>query len=308
MEQLIQAQTSYSTAKWNWEYVWEKGADPVSPTVPDSANPGQTKSNRLNDAQKQLYQDAFLRAEAVLRAAEQAVREAQVAYDNARLGEANGVQQAEQQLVAANAVLEQVETSVEPDQIAAARAQLAAARASLTRLTGQNRQDTLQAAAAVVGTAQARLNQLLVGPRASEVAAAEAQMEIAQAEVEVARVNLADTELRAPFNGTVTHLDLKPGEYLQAGAAAAHMADTSSWIIETSDLTELSVVRVQTGNWATITLDALPGVELPGRVSGIEGFGQSQQGDITYRVVITSDRSDARLKWNMTAAVSMEPE
>lgn len=306
-QQLVQAQTSYSTARWNWEHVQEEGTDPVIPTVLDPTRPGQTRGNRLNDAQKQLYQDAYVRAEAALRAAEQTVREAQVAYDTARAGEVDGVQQAEQQLRAAEAALTQVETSVEPDQITGAQAQLANARAVLTRLTGQNRKDTLATATASVDAAQARLNQLLAPPRESEVAAAQAQVEIARADVEAARAAVADTELRAPFAGTVVHNDMKAGEYLPPGAPAAHFADTSAWEIETSDLTELSVVRVQVGDPVTITFDALPGLTLGGRVTAIERFGQSQQGDITYQVMITPDQPDARLQWNMTAAVSIEP-
>jgi hypothetical protein len=33
-----------------------------------------------------------------------------------------------------------------------------------------------------------------------------------------------------------------------------------------------------------------------------------KQGDVTYKVVITLDRQDVRLHWNMTAAVAIEAE
>ncbi|MEN9938052.1 MAG: hypothetical protein RLZZ387_4631, partial [Chloroflexota bacterium] len=307
-EQLVQAQTSYSTAKWNWDHVADKGTDPIHPTVPDPANPKRKTGNDLNAAQKQIYQDAFLRAEAALRAAEQEIQAAQVTLDNARAAEINGLQQAEQQVAAATVGLEQVQTSIEADQVAGARAQLANAKATLERLTGQNRADALLSAEAGVAAAQAQLEQLITGPRESEVAAAQAQVEIAKADVEAAEVELAQTELRAPFAGLIAQIDLTAGEYVAAGTPAARIADTSAWQIETSDLTELSVVRVKEGDPVVISLDAVPDLELPGTVTRIEGYGQNKQGDITYTVLVTPDTPDARLKWNMTASVSIEPK
>jgi HlyD family secretion protein len=80
----------------------------------------------------------------------------------------------------------------------------------------------------------------------------------------------------------------------------------ASWQIETSDLTELNIVKVKPGDQVTITFDALPGFELPGTVTQIEGFGQNRQGDIVYSVTVQPDRQDPRLKWNMTASVSID--
>ena len=55
-----------------------------------------------------------------------------------------------------------------------------------------------------------------------------------------------------------------------------------------------------------VTFDALPDLELTGRVSAVEPYGESRQGDIVYTVVVMLDRQDPRLRWNMTAKVSIE--
>jgi HlyD family secretion protein len=113
--------------------------------------------------------------------------------------------------------------------------------------------------------------------------------------------------LKAPFDGTIAELPLKAREYVAPGALAARLADSSSWTIETSDLTELSVAKIREGAPVTISFDALPGLELPGKVSRIKGYGESKQGDITYTVLVMPDRPEAQLRWNMTASVKIEP-
>ncbi|MGB9632673.1 MAG: efflux RND transporter periplasmic adaptor subunit, partial [Chloroflexaceae bacterium] len=79
--------------------------------------------------------------------------------------------------------------------------------------------------------------------------------------------------------------------------------DMSNWKIETEDLTELSIVRIREGDPVTITFDALPGFELPGKVAQIKPMGENRQGDVVYTVVVIPDRWDERLRWNMTATV-----
>jgi multidrug efflux pump subunit AcrA (membrane-fusion protein) len=137
---------------------------------------------------------------------------------------------------------------------------------------------------------------------------------LARAEAAVARAELAIKQaqraidlatLTAPFAGTIASLDLKEREYVAPGAPIVQLADVGGWQIETSDLTELSVVDVQAGDAVTVTFDAIPGLELPGKVSRIKGFGENRQGDITYTVVVTPGQQDARLRWNMTATVSI---
>jgi HlyD family secretion protein len=73
----------------------------------------------------------------------------------------------------------------------------------------------------------------------------------------------------------------------------------------TSDLTKLNVVEVGEGDAVTLTFDAIPGLELPGKVSRIKDLGENRQGNSTYTVVVKPDQQDARLRWNMTATVSI---
>jgi HlyD family secretion protein len=304
-ESLIQAQTAYSAAKWNWDHVQANGTDPINPTTLDPKNPNKTKANRLNEAQKQQYHDAFTQAESALHTAEVALEQARVAAANAHQGEVSGSQVAEQQLAAAQANLDRVTTGIATDQLAAAKAQLASAQASLAKLRGPQRDNQIAVAQAGVDTAQANLVRVKAGPLASEVLAAQAQVDSAQAEVTTAQIDLQRAELKAPFAGVVAALDLKLNEYINPGAALIQIADTSAWEIETTDLTELSAVRVRPGDTAKLTFDAIPGLSLDGKVLRVKGFGENRQGDIVYKVVVQPDTADAQLRWNMTSTVSI---
>ncbi|ALS62080.1 efflux RND transporter periplasmic adaptor subunit [Pandoraea norimbergensis] len=63
------------------------------------------------------------------------------------------------------------------------------------------------------------------------VAIAVADQRRAQVALDVARLDLARTELRAPVDGYVTHLRLRPGDYAVAGHASIALLDAHSfWI------------------------------------------------------------------------------
>jgi HlyD family secretion protein len=306
-DRLVQAQTTYSTAKWHWQHVQAHGTDPLSPSVPDSANRGKTKANKLNNTQKQQYQDAFVQAERELHSAELAVEQAQVAVDSARQVEIKGLQAVEASVTSAQANLERTTNAVLSEQLAEARSQLAQARASLARLRGPQRDDQIAVAQAGVDAAEANLARIKSPPQLSELTALSAQVDAARAERDAAKLELDQTELKAPFDGLVAALDIRVGETISSNAMVAQLADTSTWQIETTDLTELSIAQVHEGDRVALTFDALPGVALAGRVLRVKELGENHQGDIVYRAIVVPDQLDARLRWNMTASVAISP-
>jgi multidrug resistance efflux pump len=118
------------------------------------------------------------------------------------------------------------------------------------------------------------------------------------------RAALANAEVRAPFPGVITNLDLKVGEFAASGNPVITIADNSQWVVKTTDLTEIDVVNVKEGQAATVTLDALPGVELKGNVFSISQSYSENQGDIVYEVTILLTDLDPAMRWGMTAVVS----
>jgi HlyD family secretion protein len=304
---LTQAQSQYSTALQNWQYVQDTGRDPITPWLGVDSKSGDKIPNKLSDAQRQQYYAAYTQAEAAMHNAERTVQQAQVAYESARQAEVSGIQVAEQQIISSQANLDKLRAGAESDELAAARAQVASSTASLDKLSGAERGATLDAAEAAVDKAQAQLDQLRAGASTYQLAVAASEVQSAQAALTLAQVALDTTELRAPFAGVVAAIIPKAGEYVASGTALVNLADMSAWQIETTDLTELNVVSVREGSAAAITFDAIPGLKLPGTVSRVRALGENRQGDITYVVTVTPARHEARLRWNMTASVTIAP-
>ena len=138
-----------------------------------------------------------------------------------------------------------------------------------------------------------------------DLAASEANVNVAKAARDLAADALARAKLVAPFDGTIVAIEPKVGEQVGIGVPVVRLADTTNFQVETTDLTEINIVNVKEGDAATVTLDAIPELELTGKVASIKGFGENKQGDIVYTVVIKLDKQDPRLRWNMTAKVTI---
>lgn len=165
-------------------------------------------------------------------------------------------------------------------------------------------QSKLAVAQSNVAEAQRKLDLLKNGPDANQLALAQARVNNAIVSRDAAKASQNDLELKAPFAGTVTAVNTNPGEAEVAGTPVVTLADFSTWNVETTDLTELNVARVKVGQPAMIRFDALPGLDLIGRVTEIKAFGENRQGDVVYTVVLKLERADERLRWNMTASVT----
>ncbi len=153
---------------------------------------------------------------------------------------------------------------------------------------------------------QSAKNQLAkLTPSAEDLAGAEANVKASQAARDLAAEQLSRAKLVAPFAGSVASLDLKVGEQVAVGTPVLRLADISNWQVETTDLTEINVVNVKEGDPVTVTFDAIPGMEVTGKVATVKGFGDNKQGDIVYTLVVKLDKQDERLRWNMTAKVSI---
>jgi HlyD family secretion protein len=157
---------------------------------------------------------------------------------------------------------------------------------------------------AKLADAEARFETLKDGPDASKVSLLQARLASAQAQLKAARSSLSDLELLAPFAGTISSIQIAGGEFVSPGMAVAKLSDQSEWLIRTTDLTELNVARIQPGMPAMIRFDAVPDLEVIGRVLHVENFGENRQGDIVYTVVLKLEQPEPRLRWNMSAMVT----
>lgn len=136
-----------------------------------------------------------------------------------------------------------------------------------------------------------------------QVAAAEANLSSANTALEAALAAINSRELKAEIAGMVIDLSLEAGQFVAAGVPVIDVADLSAWKVETENLTEVDVVQLAVGQEATVILDALPEVELKGKVVNINQRYEIKRGDVTYTVTVALDPTDQPLRWGMTAAV-----
>jgi HlyD family secretion protein len=146
--------------------------------------------------------------------------------------------------------------------------------------------------------AQAQLDLLKAGSTPEQIDAAKARVAQAQAALD-------EATLLAPFDGTIAELTINPGEMVAPDVRIASIADLANWQVDTDDLSEVDVVNVQLGAEVSITVDALPGVTLKGKVTSITPRSIVKRGDVTYTVEVAITDPDPRLKWGMTAFVDV---
>ena len=133
------------------------------------------------------------------------------------------------------------------------------------------------------------------------------QLTLAKAQLDAAKDTLSNYVITAPFSGVVADVNVKVGEQVGTETRAVSVADFSTWVVETTDVTELEVVKLSEGQKVTLIPDALPDLALTGEITQISNAFTQQGGDIIYTVTVRVNQTDPRLRWGMTVeAVFLE--
>lgn len=138
------------------------------------------------------------------------------------------------------------------------------------------------------------------GPDPKQLALAQARLERAQASLKSAQAAMDDLEFKAPFAGVVSQLNVRPDEWISPGQTVLMLADLSKLHVETTDLSEIDVAQVSVSAPVTLTFDALPEVNVSGKVVRISPKNAEGSG-VNYTVYIDMDKTPDKLLWGMTA-------
>jgi len=256
-------------------------------------------------------EDARISALAALANARAAVQQAQSAFNEVKwrndagaLPQSRQLQEATNNLEAAQARYDALFAPPTTAAIAAASARIAQARAALDRLQAPATAAQLDEAQAQVDAAQAQLAALTDGVRSETVAVAAGAVAEARAAVQRAEQSLADLTLRAPFTGTVTAVDAAVGEFVAAGAPVVTLAALDTLRVETVDLSERDIAFVSLGQPVSVLIEPLA-VTLSGRVVRIAPQSSTIGGDVVYTVWIDLDEQPPELRWGMSAEVTI---
>ena len=135
------------------------------------------------------------------------------------------------------------------------------------------------------------------------------QTQAAEARIQVARQDLDNCVIRAPFAGLVVSKDAQRGEIVSPVSAGggftrtgiATIVDMNSLEIEV-DVNETYIARVKPGQAVTAILDAYPEWQIPAKVRTIIPTADRQKA--TVKVRIAFDRLDPRILPDMGVKVS----
>ena len=259
--------------------------------------------------------EALAVARVQVQKAEVVLQRAQAAYDRVAgrpdVGaspEAASLQEATLDYELATAQYERLKRLPGRAELFEAEAQVARAAAGLRLARIEPLPAQREAIAGAPAVAQAQLDLVRAGPRPEDVAVAQAQVRQAYTTLARAELALNQAELRAPFDGIVSAVYLQAGEWAAPGAPVVELLDTQSWLVETRNVGELSIGRVQAGQEAIVRLMAFGGQALAGRVIAISPIAVVQQGDTTYTVLIELEDTDLNLCPGMNAEVEILTE
>ncbi len=161
-----------------------------------------------------------------------------------------------------------------------------------------------QAIAAYQG-AIAQYNLVVTRPTQAEREASTASLAQAQAAYDLARQNLNNARIFAPFDGTVVSIVPKIGESAVANTPVVILADLTQMQV-TANVDEATLSALRVGQPARIFVDTFPTYHLTGRVSKIGLLGTATTNIISVPIWIDVDKTDAPLYPGLTATAEIE--
>ena len=215
-------------------------------------------------------------------------------------------------------------------QLNAETGQLVKRGAPLVRIDPRNARNTLAQAQADLDVAQAKLaNATSQKRRADELfksqsiteqeheqalldyADASAQVVRSRVSVDNARIQLEDTDVRAPITGTIIAKTVERGTVIASatanvsgGTTLLQMADLNLVQVRTL-VDETDIGKVQPGQLATITVDAYPNRPFEGTVLKIEPQAQTEQNVTVFPVLVRIQNREGLLRPGMNTEVEI---
>ena len=163
-------------------------------------------------------------------------------------------------------------------------------------------------AEANVVTVKTQLAYLIrTGTSSERLDAAQADIDRAQAAVDIAKAQLAQATLVAPFDGTIASVKISPAEFANPGQIIIVMGDLTHFQIETTDLSEKDIAAVKIGGPVTVSIDAL-NKNFNGKVVDIARVSEKVGGDVVFKVTIDLDEQPEGLRWGMSADVTVKAQ
>ncbi|GAB4581122.1 MAG: hypothetical protein Fur0022_38690 [Anaerolineales bacterium] len=181
--------------------------------------------------------------------------------------------------------------------VATAQAQLLQAQRDYEEVQDGPSEAEIALLKAQLADAQEHYNDLSDGPDPDDIAAAEARIAAAQA-------TLDSVFIRAPFNGTISEVLVKPGDLVNPGSVAFQLDDLSQLLVDV-EVSEVDINRIKVGQEAILTFDAILAKEYRGQVAEVALVGTTSAGVVSFKVTVELLDIDENVRPGMTAGVNI---
>jgi HlyD family secretion protein len=135
------------------------------------------------------------------------------------------------------------------------------------------------------------------GPDSNDVAAAKARVAAVES-------TLAQSYIKAPFSGTITAVEVMPGDQVGPGTVGFRLEDLSRLLIDV-DISEVDINRIVLDQPVTLNFDAVLDKTYQGQVVEIGLSGDVVQGVVNFNVVVEVVDADESIKPMMTTAANI---
>lgn len=127
----------------------------------------------------------------------------------------------------------------------------------------------------------------------------------AREDVQTIVSQIQESRIVAPFDGTLSKLDIKVGETVGAGRIIGRISESQRFILK-ADVPESDIAQVVPGKLASVTFDALSSDErFSASVFAVESSSTVIQDVIYYTVTFMLEQQDERLKEGMSADIDV---
>ena len=161
---------------------------------------------------------------------------------------------------------------------------------------------TLQQAYSNYQTALSTYNLTINHPTDAELKTAQAAVAQAQAALEIAKLNAANARITVPFDGTVVSSNAHIGESAVSGAGEIVIADLPRMQVQVN-ADQMVTGNIKVGQTVSITLDALPGKTLTGRVARVGLLASTSGNIVSTPITIDVSPSEAAIYPGLSATV-----
>jgi len=169
-----------------------------------------------------------------------------------------------------------------------------------------NYKDAIVTAERSIAEKTASLEDLKSGPDELDIKAQESAIAQKEDALADAKENLSEYHITAPFNGIIAQLNVHTGDSVDSLQSYGTIATLISKDLYASiTLNEVDATNVKAGQKATLTFDAIDGLNVVGQVDEIDAIGTVSQGVVSYNVKIAFDTTDTRVKSGMSVSAAI---